>query len=72
MRTRPTPQTPQHEAIKFLHDIYGSYYLDKATTAKILGIGTATVDRMREAGEIKSSKIRGSVKFSLSEIAKFI
>ena len=47
-------------------------YLDKGRTAKELGVSIPTLDRMRLDGEIKSSKIRGSVKFALAEIAKFM
>lgn len=62
----------QKQATELLYKKYGKMYLSKDHTAKELGIGLATLDRMRLDGQIKSSKIRGSVKFSLAEVAKFI
>ena len=61
----------QQQLIKMLHDKHDKLYLTKEETAKELGLGVATIDRMRETGELKSSKIKGSIKFSLTEIAKF-
>ena len=61
----------QQQIIELLHNKHGKLYLNKEETAKELGLGIATIDRMRQTGELKSSKIKGSIKFSLSEIAKF-
>lgn len=58
-------------AVDLLYSKYGKLYLDKEETARVLGVGRATIDRMRQTGEIKSSKIKGSIKFALTEIAKF-
>jgi len=62
----------QKMAVDLLYSKYGKIYLDKEEAARALGIGRATIDRMRQTGELKSSKIKGSIKFSLPEIAKFI
>ncbi len=62
----------QQLAIELLYKKHDKLYLDKDTTAHELDIGIATLDRMRINGEIKASSIKGSVKFSLTEIAKFI
>ena len=62
----------QQLAIDMLYKKHDKLYLNKEDTAQELGIGRATLDRMRIDGEIKSSSIKGSIKFSLSEIAKFI
>ena len=62
----------QKLAIDLLYSKYGKLYLSKDESATELGLGIATIDRMRETGELKSSKIKGSIKFALTEIAKFI
>jgi len=61
----------QKLAIDLLYQKYSKLYLSKDETAQELGLGIATIDRMRETGELKSSKIKGSIKFALTEIAKF-
>jgi excisionase family DNA binding protein len=61
----------QKQLIQLLHEKHGKLYLTKEEAAKELGVGVATIDRMRQTGDLKSSKIKGSIKFSLSEIAKF-
>ncbi len=66
-------QTPQQKiAVDLLYSKHGKLYLDKEQAATELGVGRATIDRMRQTGEIKSSNIKGSIKFALTEIAKFI
>ncbi len=62
----------QKLAIDLLYNKHSKLYLSKEETATELGLGIATIDRMRETGELKSSKIKGSIKFALTEIAKFI
>ncbi len=61
----------QQQLIKMLHEKHGKLYLSKEEIAKELGLTVPTIDRMRQTGELKASKIKGSIKFSLSEIAKF-
>jgi len=51
---------------------YKGIYLSKAQVCRELGVGLATLDRMRDDGEIKSVKIRGSVRIPVTEITKFI
>ena len=62
----------QKQVTELLYSKHGKMYLNKEDTAKELDVTPATLDRMRNDGEIKSSTIRGSIKFSLTEIAKFI
>ena len=62
----------QQTTLELLYNRHKVMYLDKGRTAKELGVSIPTLDRMRLDGEIKSSKIRGSVKFALAEIAKFM
>ena len=64
--------TTKQQAIDLLYNKHEKLYLGKEEAARELGLGIATIDRMRQTGELKSSKIRGSVKFALTEIAKFI
>ena len=64
--------TLQQMATEMLYKKHGRLYLSKEETANELGLARATIDRMRQTGEIKGSKIRGSIKFALTEIAKFI
>ena len=51
---------------------YGSALLNKANTAKELSISRATLDRMRQQGEIKSQKIRKQIRFNVKEIARVV
>ena len=62
----------QKLAIELLYSKHNKLYLDKEETAVELDVARATIDRMRINGELKSSKIKGSIKFALTEIAKFI
>lgn len=62
----------QKLAVELLYSKHEKLYLSKEEAMQELGVGLATIDRMRQTGELKSSKIRGSIKFSLTEIAKFI
>lgn len=63
--------TNQETARELLYTKWDKLYLNKEETASELGVARATIDRMRQTGEIKSSTIRGSVKFSIAEIVKF-
>ena len=59
-------------AAEMLYERHGKLFLGKIATAHELDIGRATLDRMRLDGQIKGSKIRGSIRFALTEIARFI
>lgn len=62
----------QQMAVDLLYRQYGKLYLNKDESVQVIGTSVATLDRMRQTGEIKASKIKGSIKFSLTELAKFI
>lgn len=51
---------------------YGSALLSKHQTSKELSISRATLDRMRQTGEIKSQKISQQIRFNVKEIARII
>lgn len=51
---------------------HGTALLSKKAAAQELGISTATIDRMRNDGEIKSKVVKGQVKISVVEIAKYV
>ncbi len=61
------------EKRKELKTEYMSSLLTKKQTAKELGgISITTLDRMRKEGLIKSKLVRGSVMFSIREVASFL
>ena len=61
------------EKKKELKSQYLSSLLTKKQTAKELGgISTTTLDRMRKEGLIVSKKVRGSVRFRIDEVARFL
>lgn len=51
---------------------YKKSLLSKKEVARELNISTATLDRLRNQGFIKSKKIRGGVFFTINEVASFI
>ena len=46
--------------------------LNKDETAKELGVSTATIDRLRKSGQLRSKKIGGGIFFTVNEIASFL
>ncbi len=51
---------------------HGTPLLNKAKTAKELSISRATLDRMRQSGQIKSQRIRQQIRFNVTEIASIV
>ena len=61
------------EKKKELKSEYMSSLLTKKQTAEELGgISVTTLDRMRKEGLIVSKKVRGSVRFSIEEVARYL
>jgi predicted DNA-binding transcriptional regulator AlpA len=46
--------------------------LNKRETAIELGVSQATIDRLRQSGQLKSKKIGGGIFFTINEIAAFL
>jgi len=55
-----------------LRKVYGTALLSKVRAAKELSISRATLDRMRQQGEIKSQKIGHQIRFNVKEIARVV
>ena len=51
---------------------YGTALLSKSQAAQELSISRATLDRMRQSGQIKSQQIGRQVRFNVSEIARVV
>ena len=62
----------QEEFRIFLRDYYQKMLLNKKETAGELGISQASVDRLRNTGQLSSRKVLGQVMFSIDEIARFL
>lgn len=62
----------QVELIERLRTNYKRTLLSKKEAAIELNISQATIDRLRQTGQIRSKKVGGGVYFTLDEIARFI
>lgn len=51
---------------------YGTALLNKHITAKELSVSRATLDRMRNDGQIKSQKIGQQIRFNVTEVARVV
>lgn len=51
---------------------YGSALLNKQQASKELSISRATLDRMRQNGQIKSKRVGQQVRFHVTEVARII
>ena len=51
---------------------YGTALLSKWQTAKELSISRATLDRMRNDGQIRSQKVGQQVRFNVKEVARVV
>ncbi len=51
---------------------YGTALLSKAQAAKELSISRATLDRMRNDGQIKSKKVGQQIRFNVTEVARIV
>ena len=62
----------QQDFINMLRDNYKKMLLTKKETANELNVSEATIDRLRQNGQLNSKKILGQVMFSLDEVARFL
>ena len=59
-------------ALENLQQRYKKSLLSKKETAEELSISTATLDRLRKKGLIRSKRVGGGIYFTLNEIALFL
>jgi hypothetical protein len=59
-------------SLENLQQKYKKSLLSKKETAEELSISTATLDRLRKQGLIRSKKVGGGIFFTLKELATFI
>lgn len=62
----------QQEFFITLRDNYSKMLLTKKEIANELNVSEATIDRLRQNGQLNSKKVLGQVMFSLDEIARFL
>jgi len=62
----------QLDFLIMLRDTYNKMLLTKKETANELNVSEATIDRLRQAGQLNSKKVLGQIMFSLDEIARFL
>jgi len=62
----------QLEFLTMLRDTYNKMLLTKKETANELNVSEATIDRLRQAGQLNSKKVLGQIMFALDEIARFL
>lgn len=58
--------------VDHLYQKYKKSLLSKKEAAEELNISTATLDRLRKQGLIRSKKVGGGIYFTLNELATFI
>jgi len=58
--------------ISMLRENYKKMLLTKKQTANEIGVSEATIDRLRQIGQIKSRKVLGQIMFPIDEVARFI
>ena len=51
---------------------YGTALLSKAQAAKELSVSRATIDRMRNVGQISSRKVGQQIRFNVTEVARVV
>jgi len=62
----------QSELIIMLRDNYNKMLLTKKEIASEINVSEATIDRLRQQGQLNSKKILGQIMFSLDEVARFL
>lgn len=62
----------QSDYISLLRENYKKMLLSKKETAQEVGVSEATIDRLRQNGQISSKKVLGQIMFSIDEIARFL
>jgi len=58
--------------INYFKEKYNRILLSKQEVATELNRSTATIDRMRKAGKLRSKKVGGEIFFTIDEIARFL
>ena len=58
--------------VDHLYQKYKKSLLSKKEAAEELSISTATLDRLRKKGLIRSKRVGGGIYFTLNEIALFL
>jgi excisionase family DNA binding protein len=58
--------------LDMLYKKYQSALLSKIQAARELNISRATLDRLRNDGEIKSQKLGKGIRFNIHEIARIV
>jgi len=62
----------QVEFTQMLRSNYEKMLLTKRETAKEISVSEATLDRLRQTGQITSKKILGQIMFGIDEVARFL
>ena len=62
----------QKDFFNMLQDSYKKMLLTKKEAATELNVSEATIDRLRQNGQLNSKKVLGQVMFSLDEVARFL
>lgn len=60
------------EYLAMLRETHNKMLLNKKSASGELSISEATLDRLRQTGQISSKKVLGQVMFSIDEIARFL
>ena len=59
-------------SLENLQQRYKKSLLSKKEAAEELSISTATLDRLRKKGQIRTKRVGGGIYFTLNEIALFL
>jgi len=62
----------QIDFLTMLRENYKRMLLTKKEIANELNVSEATIDRLRQNGQISSKKVLGQIMFSIDEIARFL
>ncbi|MCW8895004.1 helix-turn-helix domain-containing protein [Sulfurimonas sp.] len=62
----------QLDYLTMIRENHNKMLLSKKETAKELNVSEATIDRLRQMGQLSSKKILGQIMFSIDEIARFL
>jgi hypothetical protein len=62
----------QFEYITMLRENYQKMLLTKKEIANELNVSEATIDRLRQSGQLNSKKVLGQIMFSIDEVSRFL
>jgi predicted transcriptional regulator len=62
----------KEEFVNVLRKSHQKMLLSKKQVANELGVSQASVDRLRNSGQLTSKKVLGQIMFSIDEIARFL